>query len=65
MIKVKNVSEALAGDFINYNQKLSVVASIIHDRNRVIIRFDDDTEQEFSAAARVDIFRIIDRESSP
>jgi hypothetical protein len=64
MIKVKNVSEALAGDFINYNQKLSVVASIVHDQNRVIIRFDDGVEKEFSATARVEIFRIIDRESS-
>jgi hypothetical protein len=63
MIKVKNVSEALVGDFISYNQKLSVVSSISRDHDFFVVQMEDGTEIEFLATTRVEIFRIVDRDN--
>ena len=64
MIKVKDVSEALAGDFISYKQKLSVISSVSYDRDLFVLQLEDGTEIECLPGRRFEIFRIINRDKS-
>lgn len=61
MIKIKDLSEAIVGDFISFNQKLSIIRSISVEDNTVILQLDDGTEIKVNTAARVEIFRIRNR----
>jgi hypothetical protein len=64
MIKVKDVSEALAGDFISYKQKLSVISSVSYHRDLFVLQLEDGTEIECLPSMRFEIFRIINRDKS-
>jgi hypothetical protein len=61
MIKIKDLSEAIVGDFISFNQKLSIIRAISVVDDTVIILLDDGTEINVDTATRVEIFRIRDR----
>ena len=58
MIKIKFVSEAETGDFINHNQQLSVISSIEQDDGRYIIGLENGELIECYSEERKEIFRL-------
>ena len=60
MVKIKDVSDALPGDFVKYNRRLSIILSIDNMGETFSIRLEDGTEIENASIGEMEIFRLKD-----